>query len=429
MKTKQLLTGLSALACLTLVMASCSKSSDNFGTGNFSQLQTQTYNAAFAEEFGTPASDQNWGFSSFSMVDATEPAGSPEAPADAASPARRAVAESVTTVSPQKYNSKADFYAQTEPKAYFYLRVDSKIVLQEMKGTQNNNTNDYFPNRIDLGNGVRDNLYSTDNEGVIDMAEYMKLPLIDDGNGVSYATIDKPIPATLFKSAPTFETMALHIPDANKVKIAGSVEAFNSTNYKIFWYVAKWQNSDKIVHVDGVLVPKDQVTVNVPEYKKRIIVEDLKGNIDPGTKVNSSDFDFNDIVFDVITWNRDNKNHLKIIVRAAGGQMPIYVAGKEAHQGISMMFNTSNPDYDFGYELVEDSIIGTAASSFNFNSIPVEVDVNGVRSVAGSNIGEAPEKICVGVDFKWCRERQNIKDVYPRFTEYVGNKDLTDWWK
>jgi len=55
--------------------------------------------------------------------------------------------------------------------------------------------------------------------------------------------------------------------------------------------------------------------------------------------------------------------------------------------------------------------------------------VNGVKTTAASNIGEAPEKIAVGVDYKWCKEKQNIKDAYPRFTEYVGNKSITDWWK
>ena len=222
--------------------------------------------------------------------------------------------------------------------------------------------------------------------------------------------------------------MALHVPDADKIELAGSAENFEN-NYKIFWYVAKWQSSDKKIHVDGVLVPKDQITVNVLEYKKRIIVEDLKGNINTNTKVSSSDFDFNDVVFDAVTWQIGGKNHLKIIVRAAGGQMPIYVAGKEVHEGIGYMFNTSNPDYTYGKVLVQDSIISSNASTFDFNSIPIEVVVNGERIAAGSNIGQAPEKIAVGVDFKWCKERNNIKTVYPCFADYVSNKEITNWWK
>ena len=225
--------------------------------------------------------------------------------------------------------------------------------------------------------------------------------------------------------------MIKHIPDAEKIKLAGSVEKLNSDNYKIFYYVCKYQlGSDKIIHVDGVLVPKDQITVNVPEYKRRIIVEDLKGNINADTKIEKSDFDYNDVVFDAITWQDVNqKNHLKVIVRAAGGTLPIYVKGKEIHQGIGNMVNTSTPDYEFGYALIDDEIISENAATSQSNDIPVEVEVDGQRVAAGANIGEAPEKIAVGLDYKWCQEKNNIKDIYQKFILYVADKTITDWYK
>lgn len=414
-----------AVACATLGVVSCSKSTDVY---NPTESQSQIYSKAFIQEFGQPATDQNWGFGSFSMVSATEPSGSPVYEEGNPGARRRVVASSVDVVSPVKYNSKESLFENEADTAYFYLRIDGKIVLQEMNGVQGNNMNDYYPKPIDLGNGVRDNQFNTDNQGSINVAEWRKLGLIEN-NGITYATKDQPIPETVFKNMPTFEAIANHVPDADKIRLAGSVEAFNSTNYKIFWYVVKWQNSDKVIHVDGVLVPTNQITVNIPEYKKRIIVEDLRGNINASTTtIDGSDFDFNDVVFDAITWNRDGKNHLKIIVRAAGGRLPIYVAGKEIHEGIGYMFNTSEPDYNYSKVIVEDSIIGTAADSFDFNSIPVEIESAGIRTAAGSNIGEAPEKIAVDLDYKWCKERQNIKSVYPRFVEYVGNKSVQKWW-
>ena len=93
------------------------------------------------------------------------------------------------------------------------------------------------------------------------------------------------------------------------------------------------------------------------------------------------------------------------------------------------MFNTENPDYEYSKVIVEDQIISENASTFDFNSIPVEVEIDGVRTAAGSNIGEAPEKIAVGLDYQWCPERQNIKTVYPRFTNYVSDKTIGNWWK
>ena len=189
-------------------------------------------------------------------------------------------------------------------------------------------------------------------------------------------------------------------------------------------------------------MPKDQITVNVPEYKKRIIVEDLKGNINADAKVSSSDFDFNDVVFDAVVWSiynkekQENETHLKVIVRAAGGKLPIYVKGKEVHEGIGYMFNTSNPDYNYGKVLIQDDIINKTPAtgpdesfSFDFSTIPVEVEIDGKRVVAGANIGEAPEKIAVGLDYKWCKEKVNIKDVYGNFPKYVADKNLTNWWK
>lgn len=414
-----------------IVLESCSNSLGD-APSDLKDYQSQVYSKAFAEEFGNPASNQNWGFGSFALTPVTVPEGSPLYVEDESSSraATRAVASEVKKINPHKYQKKEDVFADKTAYAYFYLRIDNKIQSKELQGVQGLPTNDYYPKDADLGNGVKDGRFSTDNEGAIYTDVFSSILTVDNNSGMSYATNNLPIPDELFAKEPSFETMANHVPDAEKIKLAGSVEAFNSDNFKIFWYVAKWQGSDKVIHVDGVLVPKDQITVNVPEYKKRIIVEDLKGNITVNTKVSTSDFDYNDVVFDAITWNLNGQNHLKIIVRAAGGQMPIYVAGKEIHQGgVGYMFNTSNPDYNFASVLVEDSIISSNASTFDFNSIPVEVEANGERLVAGSNIGQAPEKIAVDLDYKWCREKESIKTKYPRFIEYVGNKDITDWWK
>ena len=410
-----------------LAFASCSHDLSDVSS-NLEEYQAQVYNEVFKEEFGTPAANHNWGFGAFEVVAATEPMSSFDFMNANSAPMNRAVAEKVTSVKSQHYDTFDDVLAAGQAKCYFYLRIDNKIVEKEKEAVQNNKTALYFPYIDDLGNGVVDLYYSTDNEGLIDANKFNEMANVRI-DGVSVATTDEPIPDDLFIKAPTFETMALHVPDSIKELVAGSVENFEN-NYKLFWYVAKWQEHDTRIHVDGVVVPKEQITVNVPEYRKRIIVEDLKGNINATTKVNSSDFDFNDVVFDAVTWKDvDKKNHLKIILRAAGGQMPIYVAGKEVHEDVGYMFNTVNPDYNFSKVLVQDSIIANDASTFDFNSIPVEVVVNGKTIAAGSNIGQAPEKIAVDLDYKWCKERMNIKDVYPAFLEYVADKANTNWWK
>ena len=411
-----------------LCFASCSHDLGD-APSNLREYQEKVYNEAFTEEFGAPAADHNWGFDAFEVVAATEPMSSFDFMNANSAPMNRAVAESVNKVTAQTYETFDDVLAAGEAKCYFYLRIDNNIVLEEMKSVQGNKSELYYPKPGYLSEGgAYDGYYSTDNEGLIDAQMLDQIANVRV-KGVSIATSDEPIPDELFKKAPTFEQMALHVPDSAKEALAGSVENFE-TNYKVFWYVAKWQAGDRKIHVDGVVVPKDHITVNVPEYKKRIIVEDLKGNINASTKVSSSDFDFNDVVFDAVTWkDTKDKNHLKIILRAAGGKLPIYVAGKEVHEDVGYMFNTANPDYNFSKVLVKDSIIANDATTFDFNSIPVEVEIDGKRVAAGSNIGEAPEKIAVGLDYKWCKERTNIKDVYPAFLEYVADKNKINWWK
>lgn len=426
-----------ALSFGGFVFASCSHEAGD-GISSKEEYQAEVYNKAFADEFGKPAKDHNWGFGSFAMASASIYTDSYEF---FNSTLTRATAPSVTSVNSVSYNTFNDVMKNETATCYFYLKIDNRIILQEQNVVMSNPSADFFPKEIKLNNNVQDYLFSTDNEGEIYTKKLDEMANVRDG-GVSYATSSDPIPDELFAKAPSFETMALHVPDANKIKIAGSVENFEK-NYKIFWYVAKWQgNGDKKIHVDGVVVPKDQITINVPEYKKRIIVEDLKGNINADAKVSSSDFDFNDVVFDAVVWSiynkekQENETHLKVIVRAAGGKLPIYVEGKEVHEGIGYMFNTSNPDYNYGKVLIQDDIINKTPAtgpdesfSFDFSTIPVEVEIDGKKVVAGANIGEAPEKIAVGLDYKWCKEKVNIKDVYGRFPEYVADKTITDWWK
>lgn len=431
MKQLRHLTSFMAIACGAIVMVSCSKSTDifnDFNNANSLENKTKTFNEAFVEQFGAPASNHDWGFSDLAIEPVLGLEGSWEY--TRAGFVTRAVAAQVTPVDKKTYASFDDVEKLTSATCYFYLKIDNKIIAQELSGVQYNPRTDFYPLDRNLGNGVIDCCFNTDNEGAVNVAKWKKLGLTKTDKGVTFATTDKAIPEDIFDMMPSFDDMIKHVPDADKIKLAGSVENLNSDNYKIFYYVCKYQAEDKVIHVDGILVPKDQITVNVPEYKRRIIVEDLKGNINADTKIEKSDFDYNDVVFDAITWQDVNqKNHLKVIVRAAGGTLPIYVKGKEIHQGIGYMFNTSNPNYEYGYELIEDEIISENAATFNFNDIPVEVEVDGQRVAAGANIGEAPEKIAVGLDYKWCQEKNNIKDIYQKFILYVADKTITDWYK
>lgn len=189
------------------------------------------------------------------------------------------------------------------------------------------------------------------------------------------------------------------------------------------------QESNKNMDVDRDWVFNDWIVKITPAYHvgetpgityaKRIICEDLGS---------TGDWDFNDVVFDALIKN--GKTYIKVL--AAGGTMPLKVADKEVHDlfnvGVTEMVNTGLVSRD-PVEFVVDQAYN------NYNAIPVTVEDNRtagefIRYALKSEIGKAPQKICVGTDYDWCSERQNIENKYPAFKEYVGNPNLQyDWYR
>lgn len=149
---------------------------------------------------------------------------------------------------------------------------------------------------------------------------------------------------------------------------------------------------------------------------QRVIAEDL------GT---TGDFDFNDVVFDVSSGN----NRTIITVRAAGGTLPLTVAGREVHElfgvGVTEMVNTI-PDKK---RLMP--IVFSIDEELTANA--VEITVNGYNAeevyTLTADMGSAPQKLCVDTDFEWMEETKSLKEKYPNFEGYVSNPSLNKWWK
>ena len=160
---------------------------------------------------------------------------------------------------------------------------------------------------------------------------------------------------------------------------------------------------------------------------QRIIVEDL-GSI--------GDFDYNDLVFDAYVYNKDGQTWAKIKLLAAGGTLPVYICGcdekVEVHDkfGVSTttMVNTKKGTVDKSAVEFTIKLKNEESSSFNANDIEVKVDNNGNVITLTSNVGKAPEKICVDNSFNWCDEKVNVNTVYPNFSRYVSNPSIGKWW-
>ncbi len=140
----------------------------------------------------------------------------------------------------------------------------------------------------------------------------------------------------------------------------------------------------------------------------RVIAEDL-------TVDENGDFDFNDVVFDV-----KYGNPVTIILQAAGGTLPLYIEGNEVHEKFGVSTTTMvNTGAGAKKESVVFSINKECYWSGDVANIKVEVEKNGERIELKAPTGKVPSKICVGVDYEWCSERQDIEEKYPAFKEWV----------
>ena len=173
-----------------------------------------------------------------------------------------------------------------------------------------------------------------------------------------------------------------------------------------------------------------------------IMAEDLSADGD-------TDFDWNDVVFTV---EYTSTTTAKVTLYAAGGTLPLTVAGKEVHgafgyaqpnsNGLYPMINTG--DLADVNDLTPVVLFESLAvdKSKRGNDIKIMVD-KGTKDAEGNHVenwieltatgGKPAAKVCVGVDFatgkKWCKERQSIKGVYPKFSQWALERPSVVWWR
>ena len=166
---------------------------------------------------------------------------------------------------------------------------------------------------------------------------------------------------------------------------------------------------------------------------KRVMVEDLiDGSLD---KVDISDWDFNDAVFDVAfltrdEWNNGQKTTIPtdaiVTLWAAGGTKNLTVGGKEVHtmfgQPISKMINTNAAGGVDGLAPVIFRV--SVPAEPNANLIPVYVNNTELKATQG----EATQKFACSNTTRWMKERKLITGSYTKFKEYVQNNAPKDWY-
>jgi hypothetical protein len=165
----------------------------------------------------------------------------------------------------------------------------------------------------------------------------------------------------------------------------------------------------------------------------RVIAEDLSAS-------EAGDFDFNDVVFDVVK-AENGKTTLKLI--CAGGTLPLRIRGENEAEGVEVhsVFGEAAPNTQGYYQMYNTGagpfvpeatfkVEGVYTTPEKIKNIIIEVLKDNIWMALNATQGEAACKILVDDTFKPVRERTNIADKNQKFTNYVQGSFHGDfWWK
>lgn len=195
---------------------------------------------------------------------------------------------------------------------------------------------------------------------------------------------------------------------------------------------AKYDNGNLEVRPDEYYsdwIVRIAPALSAPGKAKRVMVEDL---FDSDLKyAKTSDWDFNDAVFDVRFDNVNNQNYAVITLHAAGGTKYLTIGGQgdkgvEVHKALGVETGTMvNTVKDQGVTRpVAIFRIPVAANVNNANEIPVYVG----SQILEAQHGKATQKLCAPTSTRWMQERKEFRLTYDKFKGYINNGTPEDWY-
>ena len=235
-------------------------------------------------------------------------------------------------------------------------------------------------------------------------------------------------------------------------KYCGYIESFNDTNKPTALgdaEIQKWLDAGylpvsgndkqwaKVIRcADGYF--SDWIVCIAPGHAikplYRVIAEDLSAE-------SAGDFDFNDVVFDIVKYNQStNTTTLKLI--ACGGTLPLTVGGVEVHSVYGQNAPNANGKYDMyntsavggkTHDPEEFTVSGKFTTPEEILSLKIIVTKDGSEYELKATKGVAACKILVDDRFPIVTERTSIANAQGNFTTYVqGNWNTAEfgnfWW-
>jgi hypothetical protein len=438
---KKIILGLVAI----FSFASCSHDSGSYTPDTKAKIENN-YNSVFVAAFGEPNSNQDWGFGSRVLPASTRSVNANgnqweglgyTIPADITESELAAVLNVFNQKGERTYTSLIDW--------------DEYFVQQVYKGDAKYKNH---ANGTVTGSDHMDWLCTVTNKhvSVVCWWPYEEAVTIgaefDDhinnfnkgnagGNWVSEAS-GKPVKKMMLMQNTNSNKFGFKSSEDNgHVFYNFRMEKINGNYYVGFDFEANGNNPNEKVDRDYIyndwivkIVPGKGTTPEPKTYSARVICEDLMVN-------NGTDFDFNDVVFDVSYIENVNKTF--ITLKAAGGTIPLFIEGKEVHK----LFKDAYPDA--GIVLPSDGVLGTMINTNAANGVQVgDVDLvldeqkspkdivitvnsNGTIIPLKAEAGKPTAKIAVDGNFQWVDERKDITKAYPNFKDYVKDGNI-NWY-
>lgn len=252
------------------------------------------------------------------------------------------------------------------------------------------------------------------------------------------------------------------------------------TNYIDSWVLVRLTWNETVIHANSPfkdeVIPregyylafdfkagKDGVTVNGDGFYSNWIVKITPGNFNPMGNSRrifcedlggsaKSDFDFNDAVVDVAFDKLDNGKYQPIItVQATGATIPIWVEKEGSFYELHNLLGNTNGAYkqinvddtEFPNKATVATYRGGEYDAANVSDIHIIVDNSsypggGKYDLTGGayqrvNFDDnnnpykggtiAPRAFATPVDVRWSKEYESIDDSYPKFAEWVKDKN------
>jgi len=413
------------LMLMTIVaFGSCTKHDIEY---NPSQAITNEYNAAFVKTFGKPSSNQDWGFASRTL------------------PFTRAAQTNGNQWGTHDDNDKYLDWPQPDPITDDELAAVLAVFNEKEEGEQTVEFNfrDFFVQQVYTGpNGSKMNELAC----VTDWVQTSYWPVVWEQTGTLTDDIVNNFNAgnctayggcmLMWYSSTSQWSFKTSQSGGQRIYDHWRMEKING-NYYIGFDHEAWRQAPANANEEDFrdYIYNDWIIKVIPgngggetpnRYTVRIICEDLSAS-------NGSDFDFNDVVFDASY--TEGSDITTVTILAAGGTLPLFVHGYEVHDlfiaeypnmGITRttMINTNSPT---------NGVSGLSPVSFEIDHIvaPWDIDISvlklGSLVPLRAEVGSPASKIAVDPDFIWCNERDDIRTVYPNFTDYVQDTSV-NWY-